>query len=62
MSKVYIFGAHSRGRTMRVYMEKLYNNIRVEAFLVDDLRDNHLQEMVCRVCDLSGDLNVENTV
>ncbi|MCI9487808.1 MAG: hypothetical protein HFI64_12765 [Lachnospiraceae bacterium] len=38
--KVYIAGAHSRGRTLRVYLETLYPDIQVEAFLVDDMADN----------------------
>lgn len=38
--KVYIAGAHSRGRTLRVYLEYLYSDIEVVAFLVDDLSEN----------------------
>lgn len=38
--KVYIAGAHSRGRTLRVYLEYLDPNVEVEAFLVDDLSEN----------------------
>lgn len=38
--KVYIAGAHSRGRTLRVYLETLYPDLQVEAFLVDDMADN----------------------
>lgn len=42
--KVYIAGAHSRGRTLRAYLEYLYPNLAVEAFLVDDMSEN--QEIV----------------
>ena len=35
--KVYIAGAHSRGRTLRAYLEYLYPDLEVEAFLVDDM-------------------------
>ncbi|MCX4338636.1 MAG: hypothetical protein OSJ72_03235 [Lachnospiraceae bacterium] len=38
--KVYIAGAHSRGRTLRTYLEYLYPDLEVEAFLVDDMEEN----------------------
>lgn len=38
--KIYIAGAHSRGRTLRVYLEYLYHDLEVEAFLVDDMSEN----------------------
>lgn len=38
--KVYIAGAHSRGRTLRAYLEYLYHDIEVEEFLVDDMSEN----------------------
>ncbi len=38
--KVYIAGAHSRGRTLRTYLEYLYPDLEVEAFLVDDMSEN----------------------
>lgn len=38
--KVYIAGAHSRGRTLRAYLEYLYPDLVVEAFLVDDMSEN----------------------
>lgn len=38
--KVYIAGAHSRGRTLRTYLEYLYPDLKVEAFLVDDMSEN----------------------
>lgn len=40
INKVYIAGAHSRGRTLRTYLEYLYPNVLVEAFLVDDMSEN----------------------
>ena len=38
--RVYIAGAHSRGRTLRAYLEYLYPDLKVEAFLVDDMTEN----------------------
>lgn len=38
--KVYIAGAHSRGRTLRVYLEYLYPDLEAVAFLVDDMLEN----------------------
>lgn len=38
--KVYIAGAHSRGRTLRTYLEYLYKDVKVETFLVDDMSEN----------------------
>lgn len=38
--KIYIAGAHSRGRTLRAYLEYLYHDLEVEAFLVDDMSEN----------------------
>lgn len=38
--KVYIAGAHSRGRTLRAYLEYLYPDLEVAAFLVDDMSEN----------------------
>lgn len=40
INKIYIAGAHSRGRTLRKYLEFLYPDVRVEAFLVDDMSEN----------------------
>lgn len=40
MKKIYIAGAHSRARTLRIYLEYLYPDMRVEAFVVDDMADN----------------------
>ena len=42
--RVYIVGAHSRGRTLKAYLEYLYPDLGVEAFLVDDMSEN--QEIV----------------
>ena len=40
MQKVYIFGAHSRARTLAVYLEYLYVDMKVEAFLYDNEEKN----------------------
>lgn len=34
-NKLYIFGAHSRARTLEVYLQELYSDVKVEAFLYD---------------------------
>lgn len=33
---IYIFGAHSRARTLKKYLEKLYFDVSVQVFLVDN--------------------------
>lgn len=38
--KIYIAGAHSRARTLKAYLNYLYPEIEVKAFLVDDLSEN----------------------
>lgn len=40
MQKIYIFGAHSRAQTLAVYLESLYPEMRVEAFLYDNEERN----------------------
>lgn len=37
---IYIFGAHSRARTLAVYLTELYPNISIEAFLTDNTEEN----------------------
>lgn len=38
--KIYIFGAHSRGCTLKAYMNSLFKETIVEAFIVDDMNEN----------------------
>lgn len=38
--KIYIAGAHSRAQTLRVYLQYLYPDIQMEAYLVDDMAEN----------------------
>lgn len=38
--RVYIFGAHSRGRTLGVYLTGLYPGLEIEAYLYDNNEDN----------------------
>lgn len=42
MEKIYIAGAHSRAQTLKVYLNYLYPNIIIEAFLVTDIAENEL--------------------
>ncbi len=38
--KIYIFGAHSRGRTLAEYLRSLYPDLVIEAFLYDNEEEN----------------------
>ncbi|MCI9680301.1 MAG: DUF4422 domain-containing protein [Lachnospiraceae bacterium] len=38
--KIYIFGAHSRGRSLAVYLQSLYPKLKVEAYLYNNKEDN----------------------
>ena len=38
--KIYIVGAHSRARTLGVYLTKVYRNIEIEAYLYDNNESN----------------------
>lgn len=40
MDRIYIAGAHSRAQTLRAYLEYLYPETEVAAYLVDDLSEN----------------------
>lgn len=40
MKKIYIAGAHSRAQTLRVYLEYLYPEVKVESYLVDSWKGN----------------------
>lgn len=53
INKTYIFGAHSRARTLAVYLMKLYPNISIEAFLTDDAEENPTDINGIPVLDLS---------
>lgn len=37
---IYIAGAHSRARTLKVYLSCLYPELQIEAFLTDDMSEN----------------------
>lgn len=60
--QVYIAGAHSRAQTLRVYLEYLYSDIKVVAYLVDDMSEN--QEMIdgIPVYLIEEGLNIGNPV
>ena len=40
MKPIYIFGAHSRARTLKEYLEKLDPEIKVQAYLYDNDEEN----------------------
>lgn len=55
--KIYIFGAHSRARTLAMYLQYLYPGVIVEAYLYDNNEPNprvidstRVYRMSCRVC------------
>ncbi len=43
LNKIYIFGAHSRARTLAGYLIKIYPSIKIEAFLTDNTEDNPVE-------------------
>lgn len=56
---IYIAGAHSRARTLRCYLEFLNPDIKVIAFLVDDMYENHVSEDGIPVRLITNDLNIK---
>ena len=40
MRRIYIAGAHSRAQTLKVYLEYLYPEVRVDSYLVDSWKEN----------------------
>lgn len=64
MNKIYIFGAHSRARTLAVYLKRLYPAIQIEAFLTDNDEENPLvinQVQVWNIADKAVGGNVLRT-
>lgn len=59
---VYIAGAHSRARTLRAYLAYLCSEIKVEAYLVDDMSDNEIEVDGIPVQLIGEGLHTENTV
>lgn len=41
-SKAYIFGAHSRGKTLKGYLQFLYPEVEIISFIVDDTDENDM--------------------
>jgi len=60
MNKIYIFGAHSRARTLAVYLKKLYPNIQIEAFLTDNNEVNPIAINGVAVLDLTNNSDVKS--
>ena len=60
--KIYIAGAHSRGRTLRAYLEYLYPEVEVAAFLVDDMSENTDTADGLPVCLIGRGLHTEYPV
>lgn len=63
-SRIYIFGAHSRGRTLAKYLCSLYSNLIIEAFLYDNDEKNPalLEEAPVIFLDDMISLHTENAV
>lgn len=57
--QVYIFGAQSRGKTLKGYLQFLYPETRIIAFLVDgaDGNESVIDEIPVRVLDMEGELD-----
>lgn len=55
---IYIAGAHSRARTLKAYLNYLYPDIKVKAFLVDDLSENPKEADGVPVCLIKEGLDV----
>lgn len=56
--KIYIFGAHSRAQTLAVYLQYLYPDLMVEAFLYDNEEPNLPGLGIIPVIDLSENISL----
>lgn len=54
-NRIYIFGAHSRARTLAVYLTELYPDISIVAFLTDNTEENPTEINGVPVFDLGDD-------
>lgn len=54
--KIYIFGAHSRAQTLAAYLQYLYPDIRVKAYLFDNEETNPDKIGEIPVLRLNGDM------
>ena len=62
---IYIFGAHSRGKTLGAYMKRLYPHIVIDGYIVDNDEKNDAQVTGIPVINLNGNeegINKKNTV
>ncbi len=59
---IYIAGAHSRARTLQAYIEFLYPDVIVEAYLVDNMAENDplIGEIPVRL--IGSELHINNPV
>lgn len=62
MNEIYIFGAHSRARTLKEYLTKIYPEISVQAFLFDDSEENLSSVDGIPVIDINDLKNVKVTM
>ncbi len=62
VQSIYIAGAHSRARTLKAYLDYLYPNITVKAFLVDDLTENPEEADGIPVCLIEEGLDISCAV
>lgn len=61
-NRVYIAGAHSRARTLKAYFACLFPDVKVEAFLVDDMSENEPEADGIPVRLISTDLDTNHRV
>lgn len=60
--KIYIAGAHSRAQTLRVYLQYLYPETEIVAYLVDDMSENASEVGGIPVCLIQEGLHSEYPV
>ncbi len=59
VDKIYIVGAHSRAKTLAIYLKKLYQNIEIVAYIVDNDEDNASSIEGVPVCHLEESNQLE---
>lgn len=62
IQSIYIAGAHSRARTLKAYLNYLFPEIEVKAFLVDDLSENPKEADGIPVCLIGEGLDISCAV
>ena len=61
-NRVYIFGAHSRARTLGVYLTSLYPELKIAAYLIDNDEDNDQEIEGVPVLHVDADTKLDLSV